>query len=88
MMTKYNTYLALKALVQAEVSDGLFDHEALVLEEFVDKLYRDFESRTCLDCRHFQNQINDSEIACDLICGFFSIEPQKYCGAFELKELK
>lgn len=80
--------MALTSLVQNKISDELFDHETVELAEFIDKMYSYFESRSCLDCEYFQNQISDSEISCDLICGFFNMGLLKYCGAFKLKETK
>jgi len=43
--------------------------------------------KTCENCRHLQNKINNEEIACNYHCGFFPIK-YKYCGHWESKDEK
>jgi hypothetical protein len=55
------------------------------LKYAVDKIYNDFESRDCNNCRHFQKKINEEEIACNYHCGFYPLK-YKYCGHWESKD--
>jgi hypothetical protein len=51
------------------------------IADMIDEL----ESRTCDNCRHFQNKINEEEIACNYHCAFFPLK-YKYCGYWESKD--
>jgi len=44
------------------------------------------EPNSCTSCIYFQNQIDEYEIACDFICGFFDMKSQRYCGAYVGKD--
>jgi hypothetical protein len=59
---------------------GIFEHLVYAID-YIESI----ESRTCESCRHFQNKINEEEIACNYHCGFYPIK-YKYCGYWESKE--
>jgi hypothetical protein len=51
----------------------------------INTIYDHFESRTCDNCRHFQNKINEEEITCNYHCGFYQLK-YKCCGHWESKD--
>jgi hypothetical protein len=65
---------------QLKRNDFTQDFE-LLLHEIFDNI----EHRTCENCMHFQNKINEEEIACNYHCEFYSLK-YKYCGYWESKD--
>jgi hypothetical protein len=51
----------------------------------INSIFDSLGSMKCESCRHFQNKINEEEIACNYHCGFFPLK-YKYCGHWESVE--
>jgi hypothetical protein len=65
-MTREEAKITLEKICSEAISDTLFEREGIALEEFVDKIYNSFKSRTCASCKHY-NDFNESSGLCENI---------------------